>query len=256
MQNEFLIEIQGVNKSFGTKHVLNNLSFKIPRGKISFIIGRSGEGKSVTIKHVVGILKPDSGEIYIDGTPMHTATESLWEKMRLKIGILFQDGALFDSLNVFENISFPLVNHFKLSERDVFLKVEALLESVGLSGFEKKYPSELSIGQRKRVGLARAQALNPSLLLYDEPTTSMDPIVADLIDTLIVETQKKVVGLTTVVISHDVVSILKVAEYIFLLHQGQVYFQGTPDEFKKSPDALVQQFLNGDLHGPLDVPLV
>ena len=256
MSNEYLIEIIDLKKSFGSKCVLNGLTFKIPRNKISFIIGRSGEGKSVTIKHIVGILKPDKGQIIIDGAPMQSAIERDWEKIRQKIGILFQDGALFDSLNVFENIAFPIENHLKLSQNEIYMRVEKLLSAVGLSGFEKKSTSELSIGERKRVGLARALALSPSLLLYDEPTTSMDPIVADLIDTLIVDTQKKTPGLTTVVISHDVVSIMKVAEYIFLLHQGRVYFHGTPLEFQNSDDELVKQFLNGDLHGPLDVPLV
>lgn len=256
MSKEFLVEINNLKKSFGTKIVLDGLTLKVPRGKISFIIGRSGEGKSVTIKHIVGVLKADSGEIWIDGNPMHSATERVWEQTRRKIGILFQDGALFDSLTVFENISFPIENHLNLSQNEINLQVEKLLSSVGLPGYENKYPSALSIGERKRVGLARALALDPSLLLYDEPTTSMDPLVADLIDKLTIATQKKNHGLTTVVISHDVVSIMKVAEYIFLLHQGRVYFQGTPFDFQNSQDALVQQFLNGDLQGPLDVPLV
>jgi phospholipid/cholesterol/gamma-HCH transport system ATP-binding protein len=256
MQEDYLIEISELNKAFGNKIVLRDLSLQIPRGKISFIIGRSGEGKSVTIKHIIGILKPDSGQILIDGISMHNASEQTWEQMRKKIGILFQDGALFDSLNVSENIAFPIENHLNLSENEVNLQVEKLLSSVGLPGLQKKNPSELSIGERKRVGLARALALAPSLLLYDEPTTSMDPLVSDLIDKLIVDTQKKTPGLTTIVISHDVVSMLKVADYIFLLHQGKVYFHGTPQDFQSSEDLLVKQFLNGDLHGPLDSPLV
>lgn len=256
MAKEFLVEIRNLKKSFGDKSVLNDLNLKLPRGKISFIIGRSGEGKSVTIKHIIGILKPDSGDILIDGVSMNSASDRQWEKVRQKIGTLFQDGALFDSLNVFENVSFPIGDHLNLSQSEVNSLVAKLLLSVGLPGFEHKSPSALSIGERKRVGLARALALTPSLLLYDEPTTSMDPLVADLIDTLIVDTQKTNPGLTTVVISHDVVSIMKVAEYIFLLHQGRVYFEGTPLDFQKSEDALVKQFLNGDLAGPLNVPLV
>ena len=256
MSNDYIVEIKNLTKTFGPKVVLDNLNFKLPRGKISFIIGRSGEGKSVTIKHLVGIMKPDKGEIYIEGVPMHNATELTWEHMRRKIGILFQDGALFDSLNVFENVSFPIVNHLKLPQNKVKEQVQQLLERVGLPGMELKSTSELSIGEKKRVGLARALAINPQLLLYDEPTTSMDPLVADLIDTLTVSTQNKNPGLTTVVISHDIVSIMKVAEYIFLLHHGNVYFQGTPSDFKNCPDPLVKQFLNGDLSGPLNVPLV
>jgi phospholipid/cholesterol/gamma-HCH transport system ATP-binding protein len=256
MLEEFLVEIKNLKKSFDNKTVLNGLNLKIPRGKISFIIGRSGEGKSVTIKHIVGLLKPDEGEILIEGMSMHSAPEHVWEKVRQKIGILFQDGALFDSLNVFDNISFPILNHLNLSTDKIKSQVQTLLSLVGLNKAENKFPSELSMGEKKRVGLARALALKPSLLLYDEPTTSMDPIVADLIDSLIINTQKKISGLTTVVISHDVVSMMNVAEYIFLLHQGKVYFQGTPADFKNSPDPLVVQFLNGDLSGPLDVPLV
>lgn len=256
MLNEFIVELVDLKKTFGNKHVLNGVNLKIPRGKISFIVGRSGEGKSVTIKHIVGILKPTSGEIWIDNKPMHKATETEWEEARQKIGILFQDGALFDSLTVFENISFPIVNHQKESSKNLTVRVKKLLSVVGLLGIENKYPPELSIGERKRVGLARALALTPSLLLYDEPTTSMDPLVSDLIDKLIIETQKEIKKLTTIVISHDVVSMMNVAEYIFLLHQGKIYFQGTPIDFKNSTDPLIKQFLNGDLYGPLDVPLI
>lgn len=249
------IQLNGVTKKFGTKLVLDNLSLTIPQGKISFIIGRSGEGKSVTLKHIVGILKPDSGEIFIGGQAMHTATEREWELRRKKIGILFQEGALFDSMTVWENISFPIVNHLKMSDDEIDKTVENLLESVGLKGLASKYPAELSIGERKRVGLARALALNPELLLYDEPTTSMDPFVSDLIDTLILEMSQKMEGLTSVVISHDVVSMRKVADYIFLLHQGQIYFEGVPSDFENSEDPLVKQFMNGELQGPLEVPL-
>ncbi len=256
MTNDYFVEMAGVTKAFGPKLVLNGLDLKIPRGKISFIIGRSGEGKSVTIKHIVGIMKPDSGEIKIEGIPLGKASEHQWEQIRKKIGILFQDGALFDSLTVFENVAFPIVNHLSLSEEKVSARVNELLAEVGLPDKGDQYPPALSIGERKRVGLARALALSPSLLLYDEPTTSMDPLVATLIDNLIQNTQKKVPGLTTIVISHDVVSMMKVAEYIFLLHQGKIYFEGTPQDFENSLDPLIKQFLNGDLHGPLDVPLV
>ncbi len=256
MSSEFIVRVVNLHKQFGSKVVLDNLSFDIPRGKISFIIGRSGEGKSVTIKHLVGLLKPDSGEIWINDEPMHQASAKQWEKVRQKIGILFQDGALFDSMTVGENVSFPIVNHKILSEQEITEKTENLLALVGLSGFSSKFPTELSIGEKKRVGLARALALKPDLLLYDEPTTSMDPLVATLIDTLIKNTQSKYLGLTTVVISHDVISMMKVADYIFFLHEGKIYFQGTPIEFKNSPDPLVRQFMLGDVNGPLNVPLV
>lgn len=256
MQQQNIVVLKNIKKSFGAKTVLNDLSFEIPRGKISFIIGRSGEGKSVTIKHIVGVLKPDSGEIWLNKTAMHNASEPQWDEARKKIGILFQDGALFDSLSVFENISFPIVNHQKLTESACQAEVKNLLELVGLSGIEHKYPPELSIGERKRVGLARALALKPDLLLYDEPTTSMDPLVAALIDELILSTQKRVAGITSVVISHDVTSMMNVADFIFLLHQGKIYFQGTPDDFRHCSDELVKQFLTGSRDGPLGKPLV
>lgn len=255
MQEDVFVKLENLEKSFGTRRVLSGLTLSIPRGKISFIIGRSGEGKSVTIKHIVGLLKPDKGRIWIEGRAMHTASQAVWEDVRKRIGILFQDGALFDSLNVLENVSFPMENHYSLSEEERLQRVSSLLDSVGLEDVMDKYPGTLSIGERKRVGLARALALSPQLLLYDEPTTSMDPFVADLIDSLIVDTQQKNKGLTTVVISHDIRSIMTVAEYIFLLHQGKVYFEGTPAQFQDSQDALVVQFLNGALQGPLEKPL-
>ncbi|APJ05157.1 ABC transporter ATP-binding protein [Silvanigrella aquatica] len=250
-----MISLINVKKSFGNNHVLNGLNLEIPKHKISFIIGRSGEGKSVTLKHFIGILKPDSGEIWIDGVQMKNAKEDEWIEVRKKIGILFQDGALFDSLTISENVSFPIQNHLKLSAIEIENVVSELLELVGLPGIENKYPPELSIGERKRVGLARALALKPQLLLYDEPTTSMDPLVSDLIDKLIYSTQKKMSGITSVVVSHDITSVMSIAEYIFLLHKGKIYFQGTPEDFRSSKDDLVKQFLTGGRNGPLEVPI-
>ena len=255
MPKDSIVSLIDLKKSFAKNHVLNGLNIEIPKHKISFIIGRSGEGKSVTLKHIVGILKPDSGEVWIDGLPMNKASEKTWDDMRKKIGILFQDGALFDSLTIFENISFPIQNHLKLHMSQIENEVENLLEIVGLPGIQNKYPTELSIGERKRVGLARALALKPQLLLYDEPTTSMDPLVADLIDKLICSTQKKMSGITSVVVSHDITSVMNIAEYIFLLHKGKIYFQGTPEDFRLSNDELVRQFLTGGRKGPLEVPI-
>jgi phospholipid/cholesterol/gamma-HCH transport system ATP-binding protein len=255
MSKDSIVSLIEVKKSFGDNHVLNGLNIEIPKNKISFIIGRSGEGKSVTLKHVVGILKPNSGEIWIDGMSMLNANEDKWNKIRKKIGILFQDGALFDSLSIFENISFPIQNHLKIPMVQIEKEVEGLLEIVGLPGIQNKYPPELSIGERKRVGLARALALKPQLILYDEPTTSMDPLVSDLIDNLICSTQKKMSGISSIVVSHDITSVMNIAEYIFLLHKGKVYFQGTPEDFRLSSDELVRQFLTGGRKGPLEVPI-
>lgn len=255
MPKDKLVSLIDVKKSFGNNHVLNGLTIEIPNHKISFIIGRSGEGKSVTLKHIIGILHPDSGEIWIDGSKMNHATEKQWDEARKKIGILFQDGALFDSLTIFENVAFPMQNHLKLTLKELEIEVEKLLDVVGLSGIQNKYPPEISIGERKRVGLARALALKPQLLLYDEPTTSMDPLVSDLIDNLIYNTQKNLNGITSVVVSHDITSVMNVAEYIFLLHKGKIYFQGTAQEFASSKDELVRQFLTGGRKGPLEVPI-
>ena len=257
MENHnFCIQTKNLCKSFGSKVVLKNLNLNIPKNKISYIVGRSGEGKSVTLKHLVGLLIPDKGEILINGIYMQHADEKLWTKMRIKIGILFQDGALFDSINIFENVAFPLMNHSDKSYDEIKQKVEELLELVKLPGIEEQYSSELSIGERKRVGIARALALDPQIVFYDEPTTNMDPLLSALIDQLILNTQKKIKNLTSVVVSHDIASMMNLADHIFLLHQGKIYFEGNPKDFKDSNDPLVQQFLSGSLKGPLDVPLV
>lgn len=255
MTTESIVSFVEVKKSFGNNHVLNGLNIEIPRNKISFVVGRSGEGKSVTLKNMIGLLTPDSGQIYINNVNMINASPLEWDAVRQKIGILFQDGALFDSLTIFENVSFPLQNHLKLSLGDMEKEVEKLLDLIGLPGIQDKYPPELSIGERKRVGLARALALKPQLLLYDEPTTSMDPLVSDLIDNLIMNTQKNLDGITSVVVSHDITSVMNVADYIFLLHKGKIYFRGTPSEFSSSQDELVRQFLTGGRKGPLEVPI-
>jgi len=255
-QNECCIQVKNLCKSFGDKVVLKNLCLKIPKGKISYIVGRSGEGKSVTIKHLIGLLKPDSGEILINGMHVQNADEKTWIPIRRKMGALFQDGALFDSINVFENVAFTLLNHTAYSIKKMKIRVKELLKQVELEGIEEQFSSVLSIGERKRVGIARALALNPEILFYDEPTTNMDPLLSALIDKLILSSQKSLKHLTSIVISHDVPSMMQVADHIFLLHQGSIYFEGTPKNFKNSDDPLIKQFLTGSLKGPLDVPLV
>lgn len=254
-ESEFIVEFRNVSKSFGPQKVLRELNLKIPRGRTTFIIGRSGEGKSVTLKHIVGILTPDTGSVFFDDQEMPKISGPLWVAARQKTGLLFQDGALFDSMTVAENVSFAINEHLKLDFKETKKRIEELLELVGLSGIIDAYPPDLSIGEKKRVGLARALSLNPKLLLYDEPTTGMDSIVAELIDNLVIETQKNQTGLTSVVISHDLPSILNVAEHIILLHEGRVYHEGSPENFKQSKDALVVQFLTGATEGPLAKPI-
>lgn len=250
-----IVKFENVVKTFGKNRVLRGLTLEITRGKITFIIGRSGEGKSVTIKHIVGLLTPDTGKVIINGSDMSLVREQDWKAVRQRIGVLFQDGALFDSLSVAENIAFPIIEFKKIRSKQLTKRVKELLELVGLPGKENLFPTELSIGEKKRVGLARALALKPDLLMYDEPTTGMDPLVSELIDHLIIDMQKKLPGLSSIVISHDVHSVLEVAEEIILLHEGVVFMRGTPEEFQKSQDPLVVQFLTGSLNGPLGKPI-
>lgn len=247
----YIIEFQDVHKSFGKHSVLKGVTVGIPRGKITFVIGQSGEGKSVTLKHIVGILKPDAGEILFDGKRSSELNSREWIEQRKKIGFLFQDGALFDSMSVFENVVFPLREFKSMSEAELRKECGYLLDLVGLHGKENAFPAELSIGEKKRTGLARALALRPKVLLYDEPTTSMDPLISELIDELILSTQRRISGLSSIVVSHDVGSILEIPDHIVLLVKGQVYAQGSPAEFKGSTDPLVRQFLSGDSIGPL-----
>lgn len=246
-----IIEFKDIKKSFGSQHVLKGLTFGIPRGSISFIIGQSGEGKSVTLKHIAGLLNPDSGTIVFDGKEMTKANPKEWIVERQKIGFLFQDGALFDSLSVFENVVFALREHKKLREEELLAKAKELLSLVGLAEKLNNMPAELSIGEKKRVGLARALSLNPLLLMYDEPTTSMDPLICELIDQLIQKTQEQNPGMTSIVVSHDVRSILDLAEYIVFLVKGVLYYEGGAKEFKESKDPMINQFLKGECDGPL-----
>lgn len=251
MSSEEIVKFVNVKKTFGSYQILKNLTFSIKRNKITFIIGRSGEGKSVTIKHIIGLLKPDSGDIYFDNQKMINVSEELWMQERKKMGLLFQDGALFDSMTIYDNVSFPIIEFNKLSSKEILEQAKYFLSLVGLDNIKNKYPSELSIGEKKRVGLARALAMKPILLMYDEPTTSMDPIISELIDKLIIDTQKQVKGMSSIVISHDVKSMLTVADEIILLHDGIAYLSGTVDEFKNSTDPIIKQFLQGDAEGPL-----
>lgn len=246
-----VIEFKNVNKSFGLLKVLRNLNMNIPENKITFIIGRSGEGKSVLLKHCIGILQPTSGSIKISGREMTGEGKEAWQEIRKSIGLLFQDGALFDNDTVAGNVAFALREFTNKSAEELTEEVRRLLELVGLEGIEKKYPSQISIGEKKRVGLARALSMSPKILLYDEPTTSMDPLVSELIDELIVKIHKSRAGISSVVISHDIRSVMSVAEHVILLHEGAVYFEGPPQSFKDSADPVVKQFITGTKEGPL-----
>ncbi len=247
------IVYQGVHKAFGRHRVLNGLDLIIPRGRITVIIGRSGTGKSVTIKLLMGLLRPDQGHIWVGDDELTTMHDRALRTIRLRFGVVFQNAALFDSMNVFENVAFPIREHSKLKEPAVRAKVRELLASVGLHDVEDKMPGDLSGGMRKRVGLARALVGDPEFLLYDEPTTGLDPILTAAMDELIAETDGHHPNLTSVVISHDMRAVLSIAHKIVMLNEGVVAHEGTPDYFQHSQDPLIRQFLAGSLDGPMKV---
>jgi phospholipid/cholesterol/gamma-HCH transport system ATP-binding protein len=245
------IELKNVCKSFGAdRQVLRDLTIDVEHGESLVIVGGSGTGKSVTLKHIIGLLRPDSGRVLIDGTDLTTLGEVELNQFRRRFGMAFQEGALFDSMSVFENIAFPLRRHTKMSEDAIHARVEECLEDVHLSGVEKKRPSELSGGMRRRVGFARAISLKPEILLFDEPTTGLDPVISAVIAELIVEMDEKL-GTTTVTITHDMHVAFKIADRVAMLYDGHIIEEGTPDEFQASQNPIVRQFIEGRAHGPL-----
>ncbi len=252
MSDKIKIEIRGLKKSFGQNHVLQGVNLSIPEGKITVIIGRSGEGKSVLLKHIIGLLSPDAGQVLVDGADLSTLRGRALTEMRMKFGMLFQGAALFDSMSVEDNVAFPLREHTRLSPKEISSRVKEKLHLVGLDGIEDRMPSQLSGGMRKRVGLARAVILEPEILLYDEPTTGLDPILADSIDRLIVRMEESL-GITSVVISHDIERALKYAHTVAMLHDGKIVAQGSPDDILVAEDPLVRQFLAGSSEGPIQV---
>jgi phospholipid/cholesterol/gamma-HCH transport system ATP-binding protein len=244
-----IIRFRHVHKSFGDKVVLSDVSLDIPRGRTTVIIGPSGTGKSVLIKMLVGLLEPDSGEIWIDGVDVAQASERELFALRRKLGMLFQDGALFDSLTVGENIAFPLRRHTKMSDDAIDDAVALRLTQVGLPGIEGLMPDELSGGMRKRVSLARAVVMEPEVLIFDEPNSGLDPITSDEIDALIGR-MKQELGITFVVISHDIVGTFAVADRIGMLYNGGLVALGTPAEVLRSREPIVRRFLDRNMDLP------
>jgi phospholipid/cholesterol/gamma-HCH transport system ATP-binding protein len=244
------IRIRDVRKSFGEKAVLEGVNLDVQPGESVVVIGQSGVGKSVLIKCVIGILKPDAGTIEIDGSPITSQDFSGMDEIRRKFGMLFQYAALFDSLTVWENVGFGLLQHSKLKTRQIREVAEEKLRMVGLPGTLDLMPSELSGGMRKRVGLARAIAMEPEILLYDEPTTGLDPIRADSINDLIIQLREEL-GVASITITHDMVSAYKIADRIAMLYRGQLIATGTPDEIRASDNPYVQQFIHGKAEGPI-----
>jgi phospholipid/cholesterol/gamma-HCH transport system ATP-binding protein len=247
-----MIKLVDLHKSFGKQAVLDGIDLEIETGKTTVIIGRSGGGKSVLLKHIVGLLRPDSGEVLIDGTNITKLGERDLNEIRKKFGMLFQEAALFDSLTVGENVAFPLREHTRMKEEEIRQTVADRLHSVGLTGVEGKMPAELSGGMRKRVGLARAIAMQPQIVLFDEPTTGLDPVMAEAINRLIMETQKNF-KLTCVVISHDIQSSFEIGDRIAMLYEGKIIEYGTPDELRTSRNPVIVQFLSGSIEGPIRI---
>jgi phospholipid/cholesterol/gamma-HCH transport system ATP-binding protein len=244
------ISLQNLYKSFDGREVLRGMSIDVERGESLVIVGGSGTGKSVTLKHIIGLLRPDRGRVIIDGEDITTMKEVELNQFRRRFGMAFQEGALFDSMSVFENIAFPLRRHTKMPEKQIRERVMECLEDVHLNGVEKKRPSELSGGMRRRVGFARAISLKPEILLFDEPTTGLDPVISDVVAELIEEMDVKL-GTTTVTITHDMKVAFKIADRVAMLFRGQIIEQGTPEEFQRSSNPIVQQFIEGRAQGPL-----
>jgi phospholipid/cholesterol/gamma-HCH transport system ATP-binding protein len=239
-----IIEVRDVKKSFGSLAVLQGVTFSVEKGEALCIIGTSGCGKSVLLKHLVGLITPDSGEIAIDGRNIAGLDERELMPVRRMFGMLFQSAALFDSMTVEENVGFVLNRERKSSPQEIAQRIEDVLDLVGLSGIQKKMPAELSGGMRKRVGLARAVAYRPQILLYDEPTTGLDPIAADTIDQLIIRVVEKL-KVTSIAVTHDMRSARRISRRILMLHEGRIYADQTPDELFKSADPVIYRFVNG-----------
>jgi phospholipid/cholesterol/gamma-HCH transport system ATP-binding protein len=239
-----MIEARQLKKSFGQQRVLDGVDFRVEKGESVVIIGRSGGGKSILLKHLIGLLRPDEGEVIIDGESIARMNERQLLKVRRKFGMLFQGAALFDSLTVAENVAFVLRREGKLTEPEITKKVGEVLDMLDLGGTQDKKPAELSGGMRKRVGLARAIVYQPEIVLFDEPTTGLDPIVADSIDQLIVRVREQL-DVTTVAVTHDMRSARRIGQRILMLYHGRIHFTGTPDEVFQSKDPLVYRFVNG-----------
>ncbi|MBK5275667.1 MAG: ABC transporter ATP-binding protein [Desulfuromonadales bacterium] len=247
-----MIQLTNLHKAFGSQKVLNGLNLTIPDGQITAIIGPSGEGKSVLLRHIIGLMQPDSGRVEIDGESIIGIRRSEMNRIREKFGMLFQNAALFDSMTVFENVAFPLQEKTSYSKDEIRIRVLSALEDVGLKNVEHKYTDELSGGMKKRVGLARALLLNPGIILFDEPTTGLDPIIKRAIHQLIKDTHEKF-GFTAVVVSHEIPDIFDIAQNVAMLFRGEIRQYGPADEIRNSSDPVVKQFISGSLDGPIQM---
>ncbi|MEW5900821.1 MAG: ABC transporter ATP-binding protein [Acidobacteriota bacterium] len=245
-----MIRVINLHKSFGAKHVLCGIDLTVEKGETMVVIGQSGSGKSVLLKHLIGLLKPDAGEIYIDGLEITRLKDDDLQQVTKKFGLLFQGAALFDSMTVAQNVAFGLERYTRHSAAEIEELVKASLARVGLRGVENLMPHQLSGGMKKRVGLARAICYRPQIMLYDEPSTGIDPIRADAINELI-NKLKTEMGVTSVAITHDMVSSYKIADKIAMLFRGRIIEVGTPEEIQNSKNPVIQQFIHGQAEGPI-----
>jgi phospholipid/cholesterol/gamma-HCH transport system ATP-binding protein len=247
-----MIEFRGIRKAFGPKVVLDGVDLTIPDGEVFFLIGASGAGKSVLIKHLIGLLKPDAGEIFLDGRDVSKLDTAALYEVRRVCAMVFQHSTLFDSMSCAENVALPLRKHRGLSMKEALAEARRRLEVVHMQAYGDRFPAELGDGMRKRVAIARALTVDPRYVLFDEPTTSLDPVSARRVDRLIRELSDKL-GVTSIVVSHDLASIFSIADRIAFLYKGKLRKVGTPGEFRESDDAIVQQFTRGIAEGPMEV---
>jgi len=249
-----VIAVENLHKSFAGRAVLRGVSFEIARGETLVVLGGSGCGKSTLLRHLIGAMRPDKGRVYILGREIFSLSRAELDALRLRLGIVFQSGALFNSMSVGDNIALPMREHTKLDENIIKIMVKMKLELVGLRDFENLMPSQLSGGMKKRVALARAIALDPEILLYDEPTAGLDPVMTGVIGQLIMDLAGKL-NVTSVVVTHDIRSAFRVAKRILVLYEGRVIASGTPEEIEKTSDPIVRQFISGAPDGPIPLRL-
>ena len=248
-----LIEFRDIHKAFGAKRILQGLSMEVGHKEVFFIIGTSGVGKSVTIKHLIGLLRVDEGEIHFDGRRIDSLSENDFYPVRKRIGMVFQHSTLFDSMTLRQNVALPLRKHQGMGTKEALKRADELLERVNMHAFSHSGPATLSDGMKKRAAIARTLAMEPQVVLFDEPTTGLDPVNARRIDRLIRELSDDL-GVTSIVVSHDLTSIFSIADRITFIYQGKAYKSGTRQEFEHSDDPIVRQFISGNSHGPMETP--
>jgi phospholipid/cholesterol/gamma-HCH transport system ATP-binding protein len=253
-KSPYALEVRGLSRTFGSRKVLADISFKLKHGEILIIMGGSGCGKSTLLRHIIGSLKPDAGEVYIDGTEITKLDDQNLSKVRKRFGMLFQTGALFNSMTVGENVALPILESSDVAPHIADLVVKLKLELVGLTGFENLKPAEISGGMKKRVAMARAMALDPDLLFCDEPTSGLDPVMTAVIDILTVDLTRKL-GMSAVVVTHDMTSAFRIGTQMIFLFEGKIVASGTPDEIKANQNPILQQFINGHADGPIPLKL-